>query len=47
MTLLEPKFQKELKKGVRVVSYVFKMPNKKPRKVVKLEKYAPIYVYEY
>lgn len=47
MVILEPKFQKELKKDTKVVSYVFKMPNKKPEKVVKLKGRAPIYVYEY
>jgi len=47
MARLEPKFQKELKKGSKLISYAFKMPNKKAEKVVKIKNCAPIYVYEY
>lgn len=34
MAKLEPKFQKELKKGARVVSYSFPLPNLEPNKVI-------------
>lgn len=34
MAELELKFQSELKKGARVVSYAFKLPNVKPAKIV-------------
>ena len=47
MNRLESKFKKELTKGAKVVSYVFKLPNKKPEKIIKTKSYAPIYIYRY
>lgn len=47
MANLEKKFKKELKNGTKVISYAFKMPNKKPQKIIKIKNYAPIYVYKY
>lgn len=47
MNLLEPKFDKELKKGTIVVSYAFKLPNKKENHKIIMGKFAPIFVYNY
>ncbi len=47
MGLLEPKFKKELKPRVNVISYAFKLPNKKAEKIVRIKNYAPIYVYKF
>lgn len=48
---LEPKFAKKLRPGSRVVSCDFPLPNKKPIKVVDLERMgrrgAKLYVYDY
>ena len=47
MQLLEPKFTKELKGGASVVTYAFKLPNKKEEKIIKIKNYAPIYKYKF
>lgn len=47
MVRLEPKFEKELKLGTKVVSYAFKLPDRKPKRIIKVKNYAPIYVYKY
>lgn len=47
MNLLEKKFKKEINNGATIVSYAFKMPKKKPEKVVKIKNYAPIFIYKY
>lgn len=47
MERLEKKFKQELKSGTKVVSYAFKLPGKQPEKIVKMKKYAPIYLYRF
>jgi len=57
MAKLEPKFQNELKKGARVISYAFKLPNIKPTKIIdgkervsfflKKKSSGKIYVYQF
>ena len=43
---LRPKFERELKKGGRVVSYAFPVAGWKPKKVIKEAKMGAIYLYE-
>lgn len=40
------KFKTELKKGTKVVSYVWPLPGMEPIKIDKAEKYPPLYLYE-
>ena len=49
MASLEPKFEKELKAGAKVVSYAFKLPNRQPDKVVEgnTDGTGIIYIYNY
>jgi len=47
MNRLSFKFEKELEKGTKVISYVFKIPNKKITETIKIENVGPIYVYNY
>lgn len=47
MERLEKKFKAELTKDAKVITYAFKLPNKKPEKVFKEKNYAPIYIYKY
>jgi hypothetical protein len=47
MLKLEKKFKEELDFGTTVISYAFKMPNKKPYKIVRYKNYAPIFIYKY
>jgi SAM-dependent methyltransferase len=51
MAELEPRFQQQLKPGSRVVSLQFRLPNTKPKKVLKLKDgrawAATLYVYDY
>jgi len=47
MNKLEKKFQQELDFKTTVISYAFKMPIRKPHKIIKYKNYAPIYIYEY
>lgn len=48
MAKLAPKFQRELKKGARVVSYVFPIKELEPETISKPSKKSnPIYVYEF
>ncbi|MFA6304792.1 MAG: class I SAM-dependent methyltransferase [Patescibacteria group bacterium] len=48
MNKLEPKLEKELKPGARLVSYAFKLPHKEPAQVLRLSNHSqPIYLYQY
>ena len=51
MAQLELKFEQEMRRGTKVVSYGFKLPNRQPDKVVATDESKPelgrIYVYEY
>lgn len=48
MRLLEPKFERECKPGARVVSYAFKLPQRKPTAVSKpTHTSTPIFLYTY
>ena len=51
MALLEPKLERELRLGTRLVSCDFKLPNKKPAKTIKIGESKQLgqrlYMYEY
>jgi len=48
MKRLEPKFERECKRGARVVSYAFKLPQRKPSMVSKpTQTSTPIFLYVY
>lgn len=45
MKKLSPKFRKELKKGTRIISYSFKIPDWEPTMIDRLDKRMSIYKY--